>query len=64
VREIAETVAKVVGFTGELNFNGQLDGVFRKDASAAKLKNRFPDLKFLPLESGVRKTYEAVREKL
>lgn len=64
VREIAERVAEVVGFSGEMTFNGQLDGVFRKDASAAKLRTQFPNLEFLPLREGVRKTYETVREKL
>lgn len=64
VREISETVAEIIGFNGALNFNGQLDGVLRKDVTAAKLKNQFPRLSFLSLAEGVRKTYEVVRKRL
>lgn len=61
VLEIAEIVKDAVECSADLSFNHQLDGVFRKDVSSAKLKMQFPQLKFLSLREGVRKTYQAVQ---
>jgi GDP-L-fucose synthase len=62
VREIAEIVKDVVGCSASLNFNGTLDGVYRKDVSLLKMKTLFPELKFLSLHEGLMKTYQAVKD--
>lgn len=58
VHEIAETVAQVVGYEGELRFNGQMDGQFRKDADPALLLSLLPGFPFTPFAEGVARTLE------
>ncbi len=57
VLDIARAVARVVGYQGDLRFNGQLDGQFRKDVSTEKLRAVYSG-EFTKLEDGLERTYE------
>jgi len=63
VKQIAEIVKEVIGFTGEIEFNGKLDGVYRKDASSKKLLDTIGDYDFIRLKEGIKKTYNIFLEK-
>jgi GDP-L-fucose synthase len=62
VAEIAKVVAEIVGYTGIIEYNGKLDGVFRKDASSDRLLNVIGNYEFTKLKDGVDKTYKAFME--
>ena len=47
----------------EFEFNGSLDGQYRKDGSNKKLKNIIGDFNFTPFEVGIKKTYDWYMEK-
>ena len=60
IGEIAQSVARAVGYTGKFVFNGQLDGQYRKDGSIELLlkflqKNHI-DFEFTSLDKGLRET--------
>jgi len=60
IREIAALALKVAGKSAfKLNFDldWNKDGQFRKDASNAKLRELFPEFKFVSLEEGLKRVY-------
>jgi len=57
VRDIAATVAEVVGYRGRLDFQGDLDGQFRKDVTSDRLEAVFGKFDFTPLAKGAAATY-------
>jgi len=60
IKEIAEMAVKVTGNKDlKLVFDNDSakDGQYRKDCSNAKMKELFPDFKFLPLEDGLQRVY-------
>lgn len=61
IRRIAEIVRDVVGCDGYINFNGQLDGQFRKDVSCQRLFDQIGEHKFKPLITGSKETYDWYR---
>ncbi len=63
VSEIATIVAEIVGYTGDIEYNGELDGVYRKDASSDRLLGVIGEYEFTKLKDGVYKTYESFLEK-
>lgn len=59
IRELAEVVAKKMGFTGNLIFDtSKPDGQHRKPSDGAKLKQYLPDFKWTSLEDGIESTVE------
>jgi GDP-L-fucose synthase len=63
VEEISNVIKTVIGYTGDIEFNGNLDGVYRKDVSSKKLLNTLGGYKFLSLKEGIEKTYKSFLEK-
>jgi GDP-L-fucose synthase len=63
VKEIAEIVKDVIGFNGDIEFNGNLDGVYRKDASSKRLLDTIGGYNFIRLKEGIDKTYKTFLEK-
>lgn len=57
IAEIAETISRVVGFSGEIKFTGGVDGILRRDVSLDKLHENCP-IQFTPFEIGIDKTYK------
>jgi GDP-L-fucose synthase len=57
IKEIATVVAEVVGFQGKIHYDGNLDGVYRKDIDCGKLLEKINDFKFTSLRDGVEKVY-------
>lgn len=64
VREIAHIVADVIGFKGNINFNGRLDGQYRKDVSCKKLYKLIDKFEFTSLHKGVEKTYQWYKDNI
>jgi GDP-L-fucose synthase len=58
VHEIVNLCKYTMGKNVTLEFNGNLDGQYRKDGSNARFKELCPEFKFTSLEDGLRKTYE------
>ncbi len=59
IKTLAETVAKVLGFTGPIQFDtSKPEGQLTRVMDGGRFKNKFPDFKFTPLEETIRKTYE------
>lgn len=63
VKEIAQIVKKVINFKGEIEFNGKLDGVYRKDVTSEKLINNIGNFEFIKLKEGVERTYKSFLKK-
>lgn len=64
IKEIAETALKVAEKDVIIRFNGDeaLNGQYRKDGSNEKLLNLIGDFEFTDLETGLRKTYEWLKQ--
>lgn len=60
VKQIAEIVKQVIGYTGSILFDNKLDGVYRKDVSSKKLLNIIGKYNFIKLQDGVRNVYESL----
>ncbi|KAF4660143.1 GDP-L-fucose synthase [Perkinsus chesapeaki] len=61
IAEVARTIAKAMGFHGELKFDStKSDGIFRKTASNDRLRKEVlpDDFEFTPFEEGITKTCE------
>ena len=63
VKQIAEIVKDAVGYKGSIKFNGQHNGVHRKDVNCSKLLKQY-DVKFTPLKEGVNFVYDKVKDSL
>lgn len=57
ILDAANAAKEVVGYTGKLEFNGKLDGIYRKDASIEKLKQSMELPEFTNLIDGLKLTY-------
>ena len=58
IKELAEMIAKVVGFTGEIMWNSDVpNGTLRKVLNVDKIKELGWEPK-ITLEEGLKKTYE------
>jgi GDP-L-fucose synthase len=62
VKEIANIVKNIIGYKGTIQFNGNLDGIYRKDICSKKIINIIGKYDFVPLEVGVEKTYKKYLE--
>ncbi len=62
IREIAETIKKIVGYNGEIIYNGKLDGVYRKDVSSDKIFKYLDKYNFIEISEGASKTYQSYLE--
>jgi GDP-L-fucose synthase len=62
VKQIAEITKGVIGFDGVIDFNGNLDGVYRKDASSKKLLDIIGNYEFIKLREGLERTYKLFLE--
>lgn len=64
IRESAESIARIVGFRGQLVFNTKyLDGAPRKVLDDRRFREFFPDFRFTDHDAGIRETvayYQAV----
>lgn len=58
IKDIAEIIKKIVGYKGDFYFNGNLDGVYRKDVCSDKILKIIGKYKFIDLESGATETYQ------
>lgn len=57
IKEVAELVAKEMGFSGELRFDpSKPDGQMRKPSDATKIKAYLPDFVFTPIDQGIKET--------
>lgn len=63
VKQIAEITKNVIGFEGKIEFNGNLDGVYRKDVSSKKLLDIIGNYEFIRLKEGIERTYNLFLEK-
>ena len=59
IADVAHTVAKALGFEGEIQFDAtKADGQHKKTANNAKLRRYLPDFKFMPFEDAMKETVE------
>lgn len=58
IAQIAQSVAKTVGYNGAISYNGKLDGVFRKDVDITKVSKVFQLEPFTSLCDGLAITYK------
>ena len=62
IADVARTIAKVMGYTGSIQFDiTKSDGQYKKTANNAKLRSYKPDFKFTSLETGLKKTVEGIK---
>jgi GDP-L-fucose synthase len=53
---LAQQIAWRIGFEGNIVYNQELDGMFRKPSDNSKFKSLLPDYKFVPIELGLEET--------
>jgi GDP-L-fucose synthase len=59
IRDVVETIAKAMKFTGEIVFDTtKADGQFKKTANNAKLRRYLPNFTFTPFADGIQKSVE------
>lgn len=58
IAEIAQSIAKVTNYWGSIYYNGNLDGVYRKDVDISKISSVFDLEPFTNLDEGLRQTYD------
>eukprot|EP00919_Chromeraceae_sp_WS-2016_P033756 GHVR01079853.1.p1 GENE.GHVR01079853.1~~GHVR01079853.1.p1 ORF type:complete len:318 (-),score=46.50 GHVR01079853.1:138-1091(-) len=57
IKELSELLQSCFSYTGEVNFdNTAADGIYRKTASNARLRNILPDFQFTPIRSALQDT--------
>jgi len=57
IRRVVELIAESMNFTGQIVFDDtKADGQFKKTASNAKLMELYPNVRFTPIEEGIRNT--------
>ena len=62
ISQIANIVKNIIEFQGDIRYNGNLDGIFRKDVSSDKLINITGYFNFTSLKSGVRQVCKKLME--
>jgi GDP-L-fucose synthase len=59
IRELVETVARKMHFTGPIEFDASKpDGQFRKPSDTSKLRRYLPEFQWTPLDEGIERTVE------
>jgi len=58
IATIAQEIAWRMGFEGNIVYNGEMDGQFRKPSDNSKLRFLLPDYKFVPIEVGLQKSID------
>ena len=53
---LAQEIAWRMGFEGNIVYNQELDGMFKKPSDNSKFKSLLPDYKLVPIEMGLEKT--------
>jgi len=59
---LAQEIAWRMGYEGNIVYNQERDGQFRKPSDNTKLKSLLPEYKFVPIEIGLRKSIEWFKE--
>lgn len=57
IADAVEGIRRVVGYNGEIRWNGQLDGVLRKTVDTSKIQTYLAQMHFTPLRQGLNETY-------
>jgi GDP-L-fucose synthase len=55
---LIQEIAHRMEFRGNIVYNQEMDGIFRKPSDNSKLKSLLPDYKFVPIELGLQKSIE------
>ena len=58
IATLAQEIAWRMGFEGNIVYNQERDGIFKKPSDNSKLKSLLPNYKFVPIELGLTKTIE------
>jgi len=58
IATLAQQIAWRMGFEGNIVYNQERDGIFKKPSDNSKLKSLLPNYKFVPIELGLTKTIE------
>jgi len=58
IATIAQEIAWRMGFEGNIVFNQEMDGQFKKPSDNSKLKSLLPDYTFVPIELGIQKSID------
>lgn len=64
ISEIVNVVKDVVGYKGKIKYNGEANGVLRKDVDCSELLKHYPNIEFTSLENGTKCVYDKVKDKL
>lgn len=61
IKELVELLIPIIGYQGQIVWNGQLDGQYKREVSVEKLQGELPEFfgyfKWTPLKEGLEKTY-------
>jgi GDP-L-fucose synthase len=60
VREIANIVQNAVGFSGDVSYNGQLNGLLKKEVCSKKFLDTFGEFEFTPLNEGIERVVNLI----
>jgi GDP-L-fucose synthase len=55
---LIQEIAWRMGFEGNIVYNQEMDGIFRKPSDNSKLKSLLPEYKFVPIELGLQKSID------
>jgi len=59
IKQVAENIAEIMGYTSGLKFDtSKADGQFKKTASNKKLMSLNPEFKFTPIQDGLKKSVD------
>jgi GDP-L-fucose synthase len=59
IKQIAESIASIMGYTSGLQFDtSKADGQYKKTASNKKLMGLYPEFKFTPIQEGLKKSVD------
>jgi len=58
IATVAQEIAWRMGFEGNIVFNQEMDGQFKKPSDNSKLKSLLPDYTFVPIELGIQKSID------
>jgi GDP-L-fucose synthase len=64
IKNITQVVTKIVGYEGEIIFNGKCEGQFRKDLDCKKLHQVIGPFEFYNIDTGIAQTYKWYKENL
>ncbi len=60
---LIQEIAHRMEFKGNIVYNQEMDGIFRKPSDNSKLKSLLPEYKFVPIELGLQKSIDWFIEK-